>query len=276
MDNFLNKFKALRGWTNKDFMQQLSSIAKSAGEATLEVYNQEFEVEAKPDSSPLTEADLASHKLIFEKLTELTPELPILSEESATIAWSKRREWQTYWLIDPLDGTKEFLKRNGEFTVNIALIHQNQPILGVVYAPVLDLLYFASIEIGAYKQDADNEVVPIKVAGGVGNRPMKVMGSRSHQTEEFTDYLKQFDSIELVSMGSSLKLCYVAEGKADIYPRLGPTSEWDTAAAHAIVKFAGGDCLNFETNKELTYNTKDSLLNPYFIVTGYKGRQGDN
>ncbi len=276
MDNFLNKFKALRGWTNKDFMQRLSSIAKSAGEATLEVYNQEFEVEAKPDNSPLTEADLASHKLIFEKLTELTPELPILSEESATIAWSKRREWQTYWLVDPLDGTKEFVKRNGEFTVNIALIHQNQPILGVVYAPVLDLLYFGSIEIGAYKQDADNEVVPIKVAGSVEKRPIRVMGSRSHQTEEFKDYLKQFDSIELVSMGSSLKLCYVAEGKADIYPRLGLTSEWDTAAAHAIVKFAGGDCLNFETNKELTYNTKDSLLNPYFIVTGYKGRQGDN
>ncbi len=257
--------------TSQEFVNKINHIAQKAGSLISKVYQSDFAVEIKSDQSPLTEADLASHQSIVNALTKLTPNIPILSEESANIPWEERSLWDAYWLIDPLDGTKEFIKRNGEFTVNIALIHQGAPIVGVVYAPELELLYFASIDIGAWKRTSNVEATKIGVAGKPVNQSYRIMGSRSHQSEDFKDYIKQFESFNIVSMGSSLKLCYVAEGKADIYPRLGLTSEWDTAAAHAIVKFAGGECLNYETNKELKYNTKDSLLNPYFIVTGYKG-----
>lgn len=253
------------------FVGEICHIAKQAGQKISQIYQSDFDVEIKKDQSPLTKADLASHNLIVAKLSGLTPNIPILSEESANIDWQERSQWQTYWLIDPLDGTKEFIKRNGEFTVNIALIHEQSPILGVVYAPVLDWTYFASSEIGAFKQVANDESQKIIVSGKPVDGHYKVMGSRSHQSDEFKEYIEQFESAEIVSMGSSLKLCCVAEGQADIYPRLGLTSEWDTAAGHAVVKFAGGDCINYETDSELKYNTKDSLLNPYFIVTGYKG-----
>ncbi len=235
------------------------------------VYERDFDIYEKKDESPLTEADLASHHHIINELTALDAGFPILSEESADIDWSERQSWQTYWLVDPLDGTKEFIKKNGEFTVNIALIHQNRPVLGVVYAPVIDILYYASNEIGAWKLDSGT-TNKINVSVKAEN-PVRVVGSRSHQSDAMTEYLSQYPSHKLIPMGSSLKLCLVAEGKADLYPRLGPTCEWDTAAAHAIVNAAGGRCVIFDEKnnseaEDLTYNTKESLLNPYFIVKG--------
>lgn len=260
---------ALDSLLDSKFVGEICDIAKQAGQAINDVYEKDFAIESKKDQSPLTEADLASHRLIVAQLRALTPEIPILSEEAADIDWQERRQWQTYWLIDPLDGTKEFIKRNGEFTVNIALIHRGEPVLGVVYAPVLDCLYYASQRIGAWKQEKEHQALKIQVAGEPLNRAYNIMGSRSHPSEEFKAYVEQFASTEIISMGSSLKLCHVAEGKADLYPRLGPTSEWDTAAAHAVVLMAGGQCLDYETNKALKYNTKDSLLNPHFVVKGY-------
>ena len=250
-------------------VNKISNIALKAGAAILEVYGRDFKTFEKSDESPLTEADLAAHKIIVDELSLHTPGIPILSEESADIDWNTRKQWDTYWLVDPLDGTKEFIKRNGEFTVNIALISDGIPVLGVVFAPVLDLLYYASQDIGAWKKESGIDAERIKVSNASADGELKVMGSRSHQSEEFKQYIQQFKSVEIVSMGSSLKLCYVAEGKADLYPRLGLTSEWDTGAAHAVVKYAGGECINYETNSELKYNTKDSLLNPFFIVKGF-------
>ncbi len=258
-------------YTSIEFVEKVNQIALTAGALILDFYNRDFEIKSKSDQSPLTEADLASHQHIITALKALTPGIPVLSEESADISWVERSQWLTYWLIDPLDGTKEFIKKNGEFTVNIALIHHGLPILGVVFAPVLDLLYSASCDIGAFKTEgASLGSQPAKIS--VSGKPRggyRVMGSRSHPSEALADYLAQIEVAEVVSMGSSLKLCYVAEGKADLYPRLGPTCEWDTAAAHAIVKYAGGSCINYATNLELNYNTKDSLLNPFFIVKAY-------
>ncbi|MRX27162.1 3'(2'),5'-bisphosphate nucleotidase CysQ [Kangiella sp. HZ709] len=250
-------------------LTEVIAISKSAGKEILNIYQQDFSVETKSDSSPLTEADLASHKLICSKLKSLTPDIPIISEESCDIEWEVRSKWNKYWLIDPLDGTKEFIKKNGEFTVNIALISDGVPILGVVYAPVLETCYYGAQEMGSWKQQSNDECFSIQVKKNFTGTVLKVMGSRSHQSQEFKSYIQQLEPYELASMGSSLKLCLIAEGKADIYPRLGPTSEWDTAAAHAVVKYAGGECLNYETNKELMYNQKESLLNPYFIVKGF-------
>lgn len=254
----------------QDFVSKINKIAKDAGQGIMAIYQQSYDVYTKDDHSPLTAADLYSHKLISEKLAQLTPDIPILSEEAADISWDERKTWDTYWLIDPLDGTKEFIKRNGEFTVNIALIHQGVAVLGVVYAPVLEALYYSSTEIGAWKQQANEQAEQIRTQGQIkSGSELRVVGSRSHQSDLLIDYLKKFENYQLVSMGSSLKLCLVAEGKADIYPRLGLTSEWDTAAAQAIVEAAGGCVINYETNKQLKYNTKDSLLNPFFIVKGY-------
>ncbi|WP_223669284.1 3'(2'),5'-bisphosphate nucleotidase CysQ [Kangiella shandongensis] len=250
----------------ESLIKTVNHIAIQAGHEIMAVYQKDFEVYEKSDDSPLTEADLASHQYIVKELTELTPDTPILSEESADIDWSERQQWETYWLIDPLDGTKEFIKKNGEFTVNIALISNGKPTFGVVYAPVLDTLYYGVEGAGAKKQVGD-EVTSIAVSQ-TPSSPLRVVGSRSHQSEQMLDYLKQFDDYELVPMGSSLKICLVAEGKADIYPRLGPTSEWDTAAAHAVLSAAGGRCFLYDTDQELSYNTKESLLNPYFIAQG--------
>ncbi|NVK20933.1 MAG: 3'(2'),5'-bisphosphate nucleotidase CysQ [Kangiellaceae bacterium] len=250
-------------------LQQICQIAKDAGKKILEIYQKDFEIYEKKDESPLTEADLASHHHIVAQLEALTPDIPILSEESSAISWQERSSWETYWLIDPLDGTKEFIKKNGEFTVNIALIYKHNPVLGVVYAPVLDTLYFGSTDIGAKKQVANASAVKIQSAAPINPlNKIKIVGSRSHASDDMQTYLQQFSDFEMIPMGSSLKLCLVAEGAADIYPRLGPTSEWDTAAAHAVVVAAGGRCINYETNEELLYNTKESLLNPYFIVQG--------
>jgi len=247
-------------------MDVLLELARKAGQAILEVYNTDFEVTDKSDNSPLTAADLASHKLIVSTLQQLTPDIPVLSEESSKIPYETRRSWRRYWLIDPLDGTREFIKRNGEFTVNIALIEDQDPVLGVIYAPVIDKLYYGVKGDGAWRRDGDAEAIQIKVQSK-RRTPAQVAGSRSHAGDSLIRYLENLGEHELLSMGSSLKFCLVAEGKADLYPRLGPTSEWDTGAAQAIVEAAGGQVTTLDM-QPLKYNTKDSLLNPHFFVFG--------
>ncbi len=246
--------------------QQLLDIARKAGQAILEVYHQDFSVEQKEDSSPLTAADLASHRAIMQGLAAIDPETPVLSEEGANIPFSTRSQWLRYWLIDPLDGTREFVKRNGEFTVNIALIENGVPTVGVVHIPVSGISYLGQAGRGAWKVDAENQSSAIQVNTSV-QRPVRVAGSRSHAGDSLKRFLERVGEHEIVSMGSSLKLCLVAEGAADVYPRLGPTSEWDTAAAQAVVEAAGGRVTDTEL-EPLRYNTKDSLLNPHFLVFG--------
>ena len=262
-------------------------VAKRAGEAILEVYDSDFAVEQKDDKSPLTLADKRSHEII-EKVLEQTvtvnnSTVPILSEEGKEIPYDERIKWEYFWLVDPLDGTKEFIKRNGEFTVNIALIHKHKPVLGIIYIPVKDVFYFASINFGTYKLKSSSiltDDLSIEELIDKSQRlplnsndktTLTVIGSRSHTSEEFTEFVKQLnqkhENVEFISSGSSLKLCLVAEGKADVYPRFGPTMEWDTAAGQAIVEQAKGTVMETETNKPLNYN-KNNLLNPFFIVSG--------
>lgn len=252
-------------------LEPVAALAQQAGEKILAVYNSdEFSVEEKSDNSPLTAADLASHHAIVEGLAALTPDTPILSEESASLPYAERSAWQRYWLVDPLDGTREFIKRNGEFTVNIALIEDGVAVLSVVHVPVTGISYLACKGQGAFKQEAAGERRAIKVRK-LGAGPLMVVGSRSHRGDSLNAFLGRLGDHEMVGMGSSLKLCLVAEGVADIYPRLGPTSEWDTAAAQCVVEQAGG----FVTDtamQPLRYNTKDSLLNPFFLVFGDDSR----
>ena len=253
-----------------DYLYDVRTLARQAGEKILEVYNTEFSVEEKDDKSPLTAADMASHTTIVTRLETLTPDIPVLSEESAKIPYEERASWQTYWLIDPLDGTKEFIKRNGEFTVNIALIHAGVPVLGVVYVPVSGVTYAACEGKGTIKETPGEGEKPISVRK-LSDGPVAVVGSRSHQGDSLKAFLARLGEHEIVSMGSSLKICLVAEGAADVYPRLGLTSEWDTAAAHCVVEQAGGSLTDLEMNR-LRYNTKDSLLNPFFFVFGDDSR----
>jgi 3'(2'), 5'-bisphosphate nucleotidase len=243
-----------------------SDIAKQAGRKILEIYDTDYEIEKKPDNTPVTTADLIAHKIIMEGLSELTSDIPILSEESTKIPFETRKQWHRYWLVDPLDGTREFIKRNGEFTVNIALIENHKSILGVIYVPVTKDNYFAWHNGGAYKTEPGQANRKINSRKLSTEKP-RIAGSRSHASEKLQAYLAKLGDIELISMGSSLKSCMVAEGKVDLYPRLGLTSEWDTAAAQCIVEEAGGYIT--DTNMQpLQYNTKDSLLNPEFFVFG--------
>ena len=248
-----------------DFIPALVNIAKQAGAEILKIYETDFSVENKDDDSPLTAADLASHNTIISGLTGLTPEIPILSEESATISYQTRKNWERYWLIDPLDGTREFIKRNGEFTVNIALIDNGKPVVGIVYVPVTQICYFSSKGQGAFKQktgEARQQIKTRKTSTG----SFSVAGSRSHGSDEQQKFFAALgDKVEVIAIGSSLKLCLVAEGKVDIYPRFGLTSEWDTAAAHAVVCEAGG-IVTDTSLRPLEYNTKESILNPHFLV----------
>ena len=245
-------------------------IARDAGAAILEVYNSDYSVEHKDDKTPLTDADLASHKLIVKRLEELTPDIPVLSEESAKLPFSERSSWNTYWLVDPLDGTKEFIKRNGEFTVNIALIHEHDSVIGVIHVPCLDTDYYGWQGGGSFKIENRGEAGNISVRK-LDADSITIAGSRSHGSEAMQAYVKNltdaFGEPELLSMGSSLKFCLVAEGKADLYPRLGLTSEWDTGAAQCIVEQAGGKVTLLDM-APLRYNTKDELLNPFFFVFG--------
>lgn len=253
--------------------EQILRIAKQAGDKIMAIYDQDFDIYEKQDTSPLTEADLAAHNVIVSEL-EAISDLPILSEESADISWEERKTWQQYWLVDPLDGTKEFIKKNGEFTVNIALIDNGKPKMGVVVAPAKQTAYVGIVGQGAWQQ-TDGEFTPIQARPHSAGETWKVVGSRSHQSPEIKALLAQLDGdTELVAMGSSLKLCLVATGDAHLYPRLGPTSEWDTGAAHAVAIAAGArvtvldpaDPLNSEA-KDLSYNQEESVLNPYFLVS---------
>lgn len=250
-----------------ELLETVKQIAQTAGERIMEVYATDFQVEHKADKTPLTEADMASHQTIIAGLKQLTPHWPILSEESSSIPYEERASWQRYWLVDPLDGTREFIKRNGEFTVNIALIDDHQPVLGVVYVPVTQVSYFAAQGGGAFKSLTGQAPVPINPRPCPTNHWI-IAGSRSHANETLQQFIKQLNvEVELISIGSSLKFCLVAEGKADIYPRFGLTSEWDTAAAQCVVEQAGGHITNLQM-QPLRYNTKDSLLNSHFLVFG--------
>ncbi|MEJ2115255.1 MAG: 3'(2'),5'-bisphosphate nucleotidase CysQ [Gammaproteobacteria bacterium] len=251
----------------KELVNPVCEIAKQAGAEIMKIYAEGFEIEEKNDNSPLTTADLASHTLIIEKLAALTPNIPILSEESASISFTERSSWKNYWLIDPLDGTREFIKRNGEFTVNIALITEHSPSLGVVYIPVQDICYFAARNQGAYKQKQNQAAQLIQSRTSTPTSKPTICGSRSHAGESLKALQEKIGEFDLISMGSSIKMCLVAEGVADIYPRFGPTSEWDTAAAHCVVNEAGGVIVNTAL-ETLPYNTKDSLLNPSFLAIG--------
>lgn len=250
-------------------LNPLLEIAKTAAQkaavSILEIYKSgDFSIEAKADDSPLTKADKASHLAIVAELEKTN--FPVLSEEGRDISYVERKNWDYFWMIDPLDGTKEFIKRNGEFTVNIALIHQGQPVLGVVQVPVQNKLYYSVVGQGAYLETEETsklEVNSIKLS----DSGLKIVASRSHLNEDTQQFMNQFENPEIVSMGSSLKLIAVAEGKADLYPRYAPTMEWDTAAADAIVREAGGQVNIKGTETAVRYN-KENLLNPHFLVSG--------
>lgn len=252
-----------------ELLEEVVAIARAAGDEIMAVYDRGGDglaVIEKADRSPLTEADERAHRLIAARLAALSPLLPLLSEEDVA-AFPGPDAQGRYWLVDPLDGTKEFIKRNGEFTVNIALIEAGRPVLGVVHAPALGVTYLAAESVGAFRQALGEDRQPIAVARHAPGAAWRVVGSRSHAGDSLAAYLAGFGEYELVPMGSSLKLCLVAEGKADLYPRLGPTSLWDTAAAQCVVEQAGGSVLTLAGNP-LSYADTAQLLNPHFVVTG--------
>ncbi|MBV1932560.1 MAG: 3'(2'),5'-bisphosphate nucleotidase CysQ [Porticoccaceae bacterium] len=257
-------------------LDDVIALAVKAGEAILEVYgSDDFEVVQKKDDSPVTAADLAAHLVLQAGLEVMLDGVPVLSEESDIPNFATRRQWKKYWIIDPLDGTKEFINRNGEFTVNIALIENCVPVLGVVHVPVTGVTYSGLGGQGAFKQEGNGPRTAIAVRSmadrGGADSPIEVVASRRHGAGAVDSLLERLSSqlgaVETCNMGSSLKLCLVAEGEADIYPRLAPTMEWDTAAAQAVVEAAGGVVLDVDL-KPMRYNTKDDLLNPHFYVLG--------
>ena len=250
-----------------DLRDAIVGIARQAGHAILDVYATDFQARQKSDASPLTEADLRAHRLIVDGLGALAPRLPILSEESADIAWAERSAWPRYWLVDPLDGTKEFVSRNGEFTVNIALIDGHRPVLGVVHVPVSDTTYTGIPGTGAWREAHERGRTRIGVRAFAA-QPLRVLGSRSHGNAALGARLDAMGPHELRAVGSSIKLCVVAAGEADFYPRLGPTSEWDIAAGQAVLEGAGGQVVDAATGLPLRYNTKDVYLNPDFLAYG--------
>jgi len=247
-------------------LEKVCEIARAAGAAIMSIYADDHAVEFKDDKSPLTAADKASHAVIVSGLQQAFSDIPILSEEGRDIPYTERKDWQRFWLVDPLDGTKEFIKRNGEFTVNIALIEAGRAVAGVVYVPAQDKLYRGIKGEGAWVQQGQEEPYPIRVRQADNQVGLTVVMSRSHPSPELEDYLKAIKVAEALPVGSSLKLCVVAEGLADLYPRLGPTMEWDTAAGHAVAEAAGAT-VNTPDHQPLRYN-KENLLNPYFIVKG--------
>lgn len=256
--------------TPKIDIEDIKRIARLAGDEILDIYGTEFSVDVKEDKSPLTEADRRANAVIVENLERLHPDIPIISEETRTLPFSERKDWEWFWLVDPLDGTKEFVKRNGEFTVNIALIHEQSPYAGVVYQPVGDRMFWASRSEGSWKSSEGGD--PVRLEGGrhySEKSDVTVVASRSHLTEDVENFVEELKkagkNVEFLSSGSSLKLCLVAEGAADVYPRLGPTMEWDTGAAHAVALEAGRRVIQHGTNEDLVYN-KENLLNPFFVV----------
>jgi len=252
---------------SRELLQQVAGIARAAGREILEIYaSGDWAATTKADQSPLTAADLRAHRLIASRLAQLTPAVPLLSEEAAATPFAQRSQWQEYWLVDPLDGTREFLARNGQFTVNIALIRGHTPALGVVHVPVGDCSYLGLRNSGAWRQQGEEPAAPIRVAARSGT-PVRVVGSRSHRGDSLTRFLERLGPHQLTAIGSALKFCLVAEGAADVYPRLGSTSEWDTAAAHAVLAAAGGSVCRLD-GAPLQYNTRAELLNPSFVACG--------
>ena len=247
----------------QNLLPSIIEISENAADEILKFYNVDYDVEVKEDLTPVTSADLAAHNLINNALIKLTPDIPVLSEESSSIPFEERKKWETYWLVDPLDGTREFIKKNGEFSVNIALISNHKPVLGVIFIPVTRTCYYASSGHGAYKR-TKSEITKISVKE-TQRDSIVIAGSRSYRDSSLDTFLKNIGNYEIISMGSSIKSCLVAEGKVDIYPRLGPTSEWDTAAAQCIVEESGG-AITDTSLQPLSYNTKDILLNPHFLV----------
>ena len=242
-------------------IEKIKNIALEASVVIMEIYNKDFQVEYKDDKSPLTEADLKSNEIICNSLKKLYPNIPIMSEENKQTPYEQRKDWEYYFCVDPIDGTKEFIKKNGEFTINIALIYNKEPVLGVVYAPAISTMYSAKKGEGAFKNDIK---LPIKR----DDEKYIIVASKSHMSEETQVYIDSINTVknkELISMGSSLKLCLVADGSADCYPRVAPTMEWDTAAADAIVRECGKMTYQFEIKEPMVYNKKD-LLNPNFLV----------
>ena len=251
-------------------IDKIISIARRAGEAVMKVYEQPIKVELKADHSPLTLADTNSNEIIVRELKKLFPDVPILSEETKQVDYSVRKNWDYFWLVDPLDGTKEFIKHNGEFTINVALIYKTKPVASVLFAPALNKMYYCISGEGSFYVDekgAEKKLLPQQ--NYLSKQKINVVASRSHLTDDvlkFVDDLKkQGKEVDFISSGSSLKFCLVAEGKADVYPRFRPTMEWDTGAGQAIVECAGGKVLNSETLQPLSYN-KENLLNPFFVV----------
>ncbi|WP_145479465.1 3'(2'),5'-bisphosphate nucleotidase CysQ [Stenotrophomonas rhizophila] len=242
------------------------AIAQDAAASIMDVYARPFDVEIKSDSSPVTAADLAANQVILRGLGQLTPDLPILSEESAQVPWEVRRHWGAYWLVDPLDGTREFVKRNDEFSVNIALIYQGAPAFGVVLAPVSGVAWHAMRGELAYRRDGMHDSVLRTRTPALP--PLQVAASRSHRSPQTQALLERMGEIEVVAQGSSLKFCRLAEGTLDVYPRLGPTAEWDTAAGQCVLHAAGGAVLSAATGKPFRYNRRESLLNGDFIALG--------
>jgi 3'(2'), 5'-bisphosphate nucleotidase len=238
-------------------------VVARAGAAIMRVYEAGFTVQRKEDNSPLTLADLESQRVIIEGLAEMTPGIPILAEESAQAPWGERQSWRELWVVDPLDGTREFVKRNGEFTVNIALVREHEPVLGVVSAPAQGLLYWGALGVGAFSHHRGAAQIPIHVSAP--QNPLRVVGSRSHASAETAAYLTRLGPHVMTGIGSSLKFCLVAAGEADLYPRFGPTSEWDTAAGQALLEAAGGHVTRLDGHR-LRYNCRDSIINGDFLA----------
>lgn len=265
MNNPTDAYRAL--------LEPLDALSREAARAILDIYGRgDFDVTRKDDDSPLTAADIASHKLLCAGLERLEPRLPILSEENAErIGTQERMGWQRYWLVDPLDGTKEFLKRNGEFTINIALVEVGVPVLGIVHVPVSGMSYIGLAGYGARSRDREGGTQVLKAAGPVSSRPVRIVGSRSHAGGELENFAGRLGEHEFHAVGSALKFCLVASGEADVYPRLKPTCEWDTAAGQAVLEAAGGEVVELD-GTPLRYNQRESLVNPYFLASGDPAR----
>ncbi len=250
----------------KELLDGLLILVEQAGKAVINIYQNDIQVERKSDNSPLTKADKKAHEIISAGLMKLQPDLPMISEEGAHLPYEIRKNWRTYWLVDPLDGTKEFINRNGEFTVNIALIEDGYPIIGVVGQPVEERIYYAAAELGAF-EIGPNQLEPVSISTKAAQNSILTLVSKSHLSEELREEINQQKNIEMISVGSSLKFCMIANGKADFYPRIGPTSEWDIAAAQCVVEVAGGKVLSLD-GERMKYNQKESFTNSNFVVVG--------
>lgn len=244
-------------------LESVTDIAVKAGKATLEFYHEDVDVSLKDDQSPITEADLASHRIIVNGIKKLDPNTPLISEEGDIPDYDVRKDWTKFWIVDPLDGTKEFIKRNGEYTINIALIEDGVPVMGVVYAPIREVLYYASKDHGSWKKEGDGEAVQIFSQPARKDQPLNVVSSRSHGSDKLSEYLKEFQVEDHVFAGSSLKFCLVAEGKADIYPRFVPTMEWDVAAGDCVFRYSARNGAHH--HNQIKYNKPD-LLNDGFVI----------